>query len=124
MERPWFSSYEARVPRTLEYPAITLADLLNQTVRTYPQHTATKFVLSYLLGGRLTVGGQLTYQQLGEAIDRFAKALYQLGVRKGERDAAMLPNSPHYAISFFAAMRLVANVVNVNPTYTSRELQH
>jgi long-chain acyl-CoA synthetase len=36
----------------------------------------------------------------------------------------MLPNSPHYIISFFAAMRLGAVVVNINPTYTSRELQH
>ena len=53
-----------------------------------------------------------------------ATALYQLGVRKGERVGVMLPNSPHYIITFFAAMRLGAIVVNINPTYTSRELQH
>lgn len=124
MDKPWLSSYEKGVPATLTYPAQTLPDLLATTVRTYPEKTATSFVLKYMLGGRFTIGGKLTYQQLGEQIDRLATALYQLGVRKGDRVAVMLPNSPHYIMAFFAAMRIGAIIVNVNPTYTSRELQH
>lgn len=124
MERPWFASYEPDVVRTLTYPDQSLSDLLNETAREFPDKVATNFVLSYLLGERFTVGGRMTYRQLNEQVDRMATALYQLGVRKGERVAIMLPNSPHYIISFFAAMRIGAMVVNVNPTYTSRELQH
>jgi long-chain acyl-CoA synthetase len=124
LEKPWLSSYEQGVPATLSYPNHTLNDLLQNTVRTYPEKTATNFVLKYLLGGRFTVGGKLTYRQLNEQIDRLATALYQLGVRKGDRVGVMLPNSPHYIITFFAAMRLGAIVVNINPTYTSREMAH
>ncbi len=124
MEQPWLSSYEKGVPRSLTYPNQTLSELLQTAAQSYPDKTATSFVLRYMLGGRFTVGGKLSYRQLNEQVDRLATALYQLGVRKGERVAVMLPNSPHYIITFFAAMRLGAIVVNINPTYTSRELQH
>lgn len=124
MEKPWLASYEKGIPATLTYPDLTLSDLLQTTARTYPDKVATNFVLKYMLGGRFTVGGRLSYQKLNELVDRMATALYQLGVRKGDRVAVMLPNSPHYIITFFAAMRVGAIVVNINPTYTSRELQH
>jgi long-chain acyl-CoA synthetase len=124
MEKPWLSSYEKGIPATVTYPEHTLNDLFQATVRSYPEKTATNFVLKYMLGGRFTVGGRLSYQKLNELVDRMATALYQLGVRKGDRVAMMLPNSPHYIITFFAAMRIGAIIVNINPTYTARELQH
>lgn len=124
MDRPWFTSYEPRVPRSIEIPDVTLNYIFAESARKYPYNTATNFVLSYLARGLLTVGGKMTYQKLNEMVDRFANALYQLGVRKGDRVALMLPNSPHYVIAFFAAMRLGAIVVNNNPTYTARELKH
>lgn len=123
-ENIWFQKYEPRVPQTISYPSMTLGDFLNESARKYPYNTATNFVLSYLLNGRFTVGGKLTYRRLNELVDRFATALYQLGVRKGDRVALMLPNSPHFVIAFFGAIKLGAIVVNNNPTYTSRELKH
>jgi long-chain acyl-CoA synthetase len=124
LTKPWLASYERGVPPTLSYPNQTLNDLFQNAARTYPEKTATSFVLKYMLGGRLTIGGKFSYRQLNEQIDRMATALYQLGVRKGDRVGVMLPNSPHYVITFFAAMRIGAIVVNINPTYTSRELAH
>ncbi len=124
MDRPWFKSYEPRVPHTLRYPDETLDALLDESARKYPYNTASNFVLSYLLGRRYTVGGKLTYRKLDELAARFATALYQLGIRKGDRVALMLPNSPHFVIAFFGAMKIGAIVVNTNPTYTSRELKH
>ena len=124
MEQPWFEHYEKGVPRTVTYPKATLSSLLTDAVQKYGDKTATSFVLKYLLGERFTVGGKLTYRQLNEMVDRLATALYQLGVRKGDRVGLMLPNSPHFIITFFAAMRLGAIVMNINPTYTSRELKH
>jgi long-chain acyl-CoA synthetase len=120
----WFKHYEKGVPTTLSFPSISLNDLLQESVRKYPEKFASNFVLKYLLGERFTAGGRMTYRKLSEQVDRFATALYQLGVRKGDRIALMLPNSPHYVIAFFGAMRLGAIVVNCNPTYTSRELKH
>jgi long-chain acyl-CoA synthetase len=124
MDRPWFASYEPNVPRSVEIPNVTLNHFLAESTRKYPYNTATNFVLSYLARGLYTVGGKMTYQKLSEMVDRFANALYQLGVRKGDRVALMLPNSPHYVIAFFAAMRIGAIIVNNNPTYTARELKH
>src|SRR5829696_4695790 len=92
MNQPWFKSYEPLVPHTLEYPDITLDSFLTESARKYPYNTASNFVLSYLAGGRFTVGGKLTYRKLNELADRFATALYQLGVRKGDRVALMLLN--------------------------------
>ena len=124
MERPWLRSYEPIVPHTLEFPEATLFDTLTAVSKEFPQQNAVKLILSYLLGGRVMIGMTLTYTELLQQSERFANALYQLGVRKGDRIAVMLPNSVHYVIAFFAAMRLGAIVVNNNPTYTARELKH
>jgi long-chain acyl-CoA synthetase len=122
--KPWLNSYDKGVPSKLSYPDFTLEGIFAETVRKHPNHPATKFVLRYILGGRVMVGGALTYAQLGALVERFAAALSKLGVKKGDRVAVMLPNSPHFIIAFFAAMRLGAIVVNTNPTYTARELKH
>lgn len=124
MDTPWTAFYEAAVPHSLSYSNEPLPALLDTTARRYPNHPALKFVLKYVAGGRICVGGTLTYRQLHEAMDRFATALHALGVRKGDRVALMLPNSPQFVIGFFGALRIGATVVNINPTYTPRELRH
>jgi long-chain acyl-CoA synthetase len=121
--KPWLAHYEKGVPASLSYPDITLHELFTQTVKKHRDRIASRFVLRYLLGGKLTVGGVLSYGQLNELVERFAAALAGLGVKKGDRVAIMLPNSPHFIIAFFAAARIGAIVVNTNPTYTSRELK-
>lgn len=122
MEKPWLQCYEEGIPARLTYPDVPLDTILRRVARRYPDQTATRLVLRYLLGGRWKVGGTLSYHQLDDLVDRFATALYQLGVRKGQRVAVMLPNSPHFIIAFFASIRLGAIVVNINPIYTAREL--
>ncbi|HEU5099532.1 MAG TPA: long-chain fatty acid--CoA ligase [Roseiflexaceae bacterium] len=124
MEHPWLQFYDPATPHTLAYPDVTIDQVLDQVARGNPDRTAITFVLKYALGGRLRIGGRLTYRQLQTHIDRFAAALDQLGVRKGDRVALMLPNSPQCVIAFFAVLRLGAIVVNINPTYTAPELQH
>ncbi|HEX6291984.1 MAG TPA: long-chain fatty acid--CoA ligase [Herpetosiphonaceae bacterium] len=120
----WFAHYEPEVPHTLTYPDIPLQRFLEDTARRYPNNTATKMVLKYLLGGRMMIGGSLTYRELNAHADRFAAALVNMGVKPGDRVAVMLPNSPQFVIAFFGALKAGAIVVNVNPTYTARELQH
>ncbi len=122
-EKPWLKHYEKGVPAAVDIPDVTLGQLLRNNAQEFSNTIATNFVLRYMLSGRYTVGGKISYRQLDTLVDRCANALYHLGVRKGDRVALMLPNSPHYVISFFAAIRLGAIVVNVNPTYTARELK-
>ena len=59
-----------------------------------------------------------------DQVNRFAAALAALGVKKGDRVALMLPNLPQFVISFYGALKLGAIVVNTNPTYTAREIEH
>jgi len=124
MDKPWLSSYESVVPPTLTFSNHNLFELLVDSAKSFPKNTAARLILSYLAGGRVTIGGSLTYAELLNHVEHFANALYQLGVRKGDRIALMLPNTLHYVIAFFAAMRIGAIIVNNNPTYTARELKH
>lgn len=67
-------------------------------------------------------GGSISYAMLHEAIKRLARGLQKLGIRHGDRIALMLPNIPHFVISYFAVLRLGAVVVPVNTMYKGREL--
>ncbi len=123
MEKPWLAHYEDGVPAHLEYPAIPLYQMLEDSARRYPNQTAIKMVLRYLPGG-LIIGAELTYAEVLDKVNRLATALYELGVRQGDRVAIQLPNSPHTVIAFYAILKLGAIVVNTNPIYTPREMEH
>ncbi len=122
MEQPWLAFYEPEVPRSIDYPLEPLYQMLEDSTRKCPEQTAIKLVLRYL--GPLRLGGTMTYRELLDYVDRFAAALHALGVRKGDRVALMLPNLPQFVIAFFGSLKLGAVVVNTNPTYTSREIEH
>jgi long-chain acyl-CoA synthetase len=123
MDKPWLAHYEDGVPATLDYPSIPLHQMLQDSAGKYADNTAVKMVLRYLPGG-LIIGAHMTYRELHSAVDRLATALHELGVRKGDRVAIQLPNSPHTVIAFYAVLKLGGIVVNTNPIYTPREMQH
>jgi long-chain acyl-CoA synthetase len=120
----WLKFYEPGVPHHLTYPNDTIDSLLVSAAKKYPTNTATNFILRYIIGEAVAVGGKLTYKQLNTMAENFAASLYDLGVRKGDRVSLMMPNSPHFIIAFFAAMKIGAVIVNTNPTYTGREIKH
>ena len=122
MDKPWLAHYEKGVPATLPYPRIPLFQTLTDSARRYPDQPAVSMILRYLPGG-LKIAAHLTYRQLEALTDRFAAALYALGVRKGDRVAVMLPNTPQFLIAFYGAMKAGAIVVNTNPSYTAREMK-
>ncbi|MDQ1006518.1 long-chain acyl-CoA synthetase [Streptomyces sp. V4I23] len=73
----------------------------------------------------LVFGGQeLTYRELDDAADRLAGWLDAHGVRRGNRVAVFLPNSPHFVVAFLAVLRLGAVHVPVNPMFKAAELRH
>src|SRR5262245_40557886 len=118
MSAPWTRFYEEGVPATIDYPSWTLPDLLDHSADEYPNQAALTFFVDPKLPP-----SRMTYRALRDATLRFATALYQLGVRKGDRVAIMLPNCPEFPIAFFGLLRLGAIAVNTNPLYVSRELK-
>jgi long-chain acyl-CoA synthetase len=67
-------------------------------------------------------GKRFTYKELDQIVDRFATALHNLGVRKGDRVTVFLPNCPQYLLSYFALQRIGAVLVSANPMYKRIEL--
>ena len=98
--RPWISHYEAGVPSTLVYPDQPLQHFLEQAALAHGDRVATVFFK-----------GKLTYAQLNALADRFAAGLQSLGVKKGDRVAVLLPNSPQFIIAFYGALKAGATVV-------------
>ncbi|NTV24607.1 MAG: long-chain fatty acid--CoA ligase [Chlorobiaceae bacterium] len=113
-ERPWFSHYDKGVPCSLKpYPEKTLIDVLRDAVRKGPDRPALLFK-----------GAKITYVDLDRQSDAFASALVSMGVKKGDRVALLLPNSPQMLIAEFGVWKAGAIVVPLNPLYTEHELVH
>src|SRR5437899_12924339 len=92
--KPWTRHYDPDVPATLVYPRVVLQALLDDAAESHPNATATIFF-----------NRRRSYASISEAAWRFANGLRRLGVRKGDRVALVLPNSPQFLIAFYRALR-------------------
>ncbi|MBN9605670.1 MAG: AMP-binding protein [Actinomycetales bacterium] len=111
--KPWLDSYAEGVPHEIPLPTGSLADLIEESVREFPEQVALEFF-----------GREWSYAELGAQIDRAAEGLRVLGVQKGDPVALILPNCPQHVVAFYAILRLGAIVIEHNPLYTPRELRH
>ena len=109
--RPWLHHYDYWVPEHLNYPERPLHEILDTAVVDVPDRPATSFF-----------GATLTFEEIKDRSDRLATALDDYGITKGDRVGIMLPNCPQYIIAAFAVLRHGAVVVNINPSYTAREV--
>ncbi len=115
VDKVWLKSYPDHVPEELpEAPFRSVRDLFEQAFDAWPDRPAYD-----------NMGTRLTYRQLDKLSMNFACYLQQvLGLTRGERVAIMLPNVLQYPVAMCGAFRAGLVVVNVNPLYTARELQH
>ncbi|MCX7897770.1 MAG: long-chain-fatty-acid--CoA ligase [Rhodocyclaceae bacterium] len=114
MERIWLASYPAGVPADIDATRFaSLADLFVQSCDRFRTQTAY-----------LSMGKAMSYGELADAAHAFAAWLQAQGVAKGDRVALMLPNVLQYPVALFGALLAGAVVVNCNPLYTPRELEH
>ena len=114
MNRYWLKSYPPGVPAEIDPARLTsLADLLRQACSSYRDRPAFE-----------QMGRVMTFARLDELTRDFAAWLQSAGMAKGDRIAIMLPNTLQYPIALFGALRAGLIVVNTNPLYTARELQH
>ncbi|BBD35992.1 long-chain fatty acid--CoA ligase [Aminobacter sp. Y103A] len=113
-DKPWLKSYPANVPA--EMPPLTyssIGDLLTEACRQYAGRPAFS-----------CMGKSLSYGELERMSTAFGAWLQSKGLAKGARVAIMMPNVLQYPVAMMAVLRAGYTVVNVNPLYTPRELEH
>ncbi len=111
----WRRDYPPGVPGEIDPDSLrSLKQMFEDACRDYAERPAVS-----------NMGRTLTYRELGEYSRHFAAWLQrQAGLRKGDRVALMMPNVLQYPIAIIGTLRAGCTVVNVNPLYTGRELEH
>ena len=113
LAKPWLAHYQKGVPPEVEVPLKSAHQAFDEAASRAPGKPAVVFY-----------GRSITYGELRDASDRLACALAGLGVKKGDRVALYLLNSPQYIIAYFAALKCGAIVTPISPVYTSHEVRH
>ena len=110
---PWLRTYPPFAPWDAPLPVLpAFAGFLN-AVKQFPENVCLEFM-----------GNFWTYAEIGHMAARAAKGLQDLGVTKGSRVALMLPNTHYYVVAYMGTLMAGGTVVNVNPLYAERELEH
>ena len=115
MEKIWLQSYEAGVPAEIDISRYeSIISVFEESVQKYGAQTAFE-----------NMGKGLSYAELAQQAQQFASFLQNtLKLPRGERVAVMLPNVLQYPIAIFGILQAGLVVVNTNPLYTPRELEH
>jgi long-chain acyl-CoA synthetase len=113
-ERPWLASYSPGVPADIDPSQYaSLVQLMEESFQKYAERPAYSFM-----------GKELSYARTDSLSRALAAYLQGLGLARGDRVAIMMPNVPQYPVAVAAILRAGFVVVNVNPLYTPRELEH
>ncbi len=112
---PWLNEYEEGVPETINLDYYnSLNDIFDSSCQKYAERTAFS-----------NMGAKLSYAEVNELSEHFAAWLQdEIKLKKGERVALMMPNILQFPVALFGTLRAGGIVVNVNPMYSPRELEH
>ena len=114
MERIWLKNYPEGVPPDIRYDEYkSLGDLFDRHVKEFADRPAYH-----------CMGAEITFGELDRLSRDFGAWLQGKGLKKGSRVAIMMPNCLQYPVALFGTLRAGMTVVNVNPLYTARELEH
>ncbi|WP_053367333.1 long-chain-fatty-acid--CoA ligase [Bacillus sp. FJAT-27245] len=111
--KPWLKHYPEEIPASIEYPAESLQSYLAKSAEEFPNKAAIHFM-----------GKELTFREVRESAEKLAAYLQALGIKKGDRVAVMLPNTPQAVIGFYGILLAGGVVVPTNPLYMERELEY
>jgi long-chain acyl-CoA synthetase len=112
-DRIWYKHWPQQVPKCLDYPDCTLAEFLRNAASEHASKPAIFFL-----------DAEISYSQLWEMVQRFATSLNDLGYKKGDVIALMLPNSIQFVVAYYACQLLGITVTSINPTYKSLEVEY
>lgn len=122
-ERPWTKNYDEHVPASLEpYPEKVLHDYLRESARKQPDKTALITTAKIPVLGRQDT--RMSYRELDEQSDALAAALVELGLKKGQRVAIVMPNTAAFAISYWGILKAGGVVAATNPTYPPKRMAY
>ncbi len=111
-DRPWLAQYPAKVPPTLDIPSMSIWELLSQTADTYGDKSA--FVFQNF---------SMTFSELRRLSERMSSALAAAGVKQGDVVLAVLPNTPHFPVTYYGTLRLGAMLTAASPVAVEREIE-
>jgi long-chain acyl-CoA synthetase len=112
MGKKWYSVWESDIPRFFE-PEKSLPQYLKDKTISLPDKVALSFH-----------GYDITYHELGKAVDKFAGGLKSLGVKKGDRVALYMESCPQFVISYLGILQAGAIAVSLNPMFKHAELEY
>jgi long-chain acyl-CoA synthetase len=111
--KPWLKWYLPGVPTDITVEEKSVVDTINEVTEKWKDKTAVVFY-----------GRKVSYKELRDQIDRFAAALHDLGVKKGDKIALLLLNSPQFIIAYYGALKAGATLTAISPVYVSSEIKY
>jgi long-chain acyl-CoA synthetase len=112
--KPWLDNYPSGIPANIDPEKYnSIVEYLDETCKKYANKPAFSFM-----------GKEISYKQLDILSTHFAAYLQSRGLNPGDKFAIMMPNVPQYPVALFGALKAGLVVVNTNPLYTPREMEH
>jgi len=111
--RPWTKWYLEGVAPDITVEERSVVDTFNETTEKWKDKTAVVFY-----------GRKMSYKEIRDQVDRFATALHDLGVKKGDTIALLLLNSPQFIIAYYGALKAGATLTAISPVYVSSEIKY
>jgi long-chain acyl-CoA synthetase len=119
-KRPWFKIWPDHLPKSLEYPSVPAWWILAHNM----DHFSEKAALVYVNHEDLSEINRITYGELWQQADSLALQIRSLGIKKGDRVATLLPNSPALIVSYYGVWRADASITPCNAMAKQKELEH
>lgn len=113
LERPWLKSYPQGIPPEVDVPVKSLCQAFDEATDKWGNKTAIIFY-----------GKKISYREMRDKVDRFANALSDIGIKKGDRVALLLLNCPQYFIAFYGLLKIGAIITPISPAYVSPEIKY
>lgn len=110
---PWIGNYGSDLDWNMEIHPKPIFTFLDSTAANTPEREALDFL-----------GKAYKWGEIGDLVNRFSKGLQELGLQKGQKVGLFLPNGPQFIISYYAVLKAGGTVVNYNPLYAEKELEH
>jgi long-chain acyl-CoA synthetase len=112
-KKPWLAHYDEGVPADIDYPKINIYEFLENSAKDYGGRTAIWFLKN-----------KISYKKLKDIVDRLATALINLGLKRGDVVAIMIPNFPQFIMSYYGILRAGGIVTACSVLHTEHELAY
>jgi long-chain acyl-CoA synthetase len=113
LERPWLKNYDKDVPAHIEYPNINVYEFLDNSAKDFGSRTAIWFMKN-----------KISYKKLLELVERLATALVDLGLKRRDVVAIMIPNFPQFIIAYYGILKAGGIVTACSVLHTEHELSY